>query len=336
MMRKRRLLKSVLLSLLFSTITVYSGMALALDPATVVGPEECIDCHEESYYLWQETTHYKTYEELAANIDGMGIADKMEVDDIEDVKAVCVTCHFTVTGESEDDHEVISGISCESCHGGARDWLEPHGEYPGKDASSENEEQKAARIAHAESMGLIYPQRIERIAANCLNCHTVPNEKLVNIGEHPAGSEFELVSWSQGEIRHNVYWNKGAENAESPIERRRLMYVVGRATDLQYSLLALARATGPGEYLGAMQQRVGNALAELKKIQELQNIPEVQQMINEASALALEPGQNETLKQAAANVAKQISELASQHDGAQWQPLDELLPEKYHYSEKYQ
>jgi hypothetical protein len=313
----------------------WNAPAAAPDPATVVGPDQCVDCHEDSYNIWQESTHYKTYDELSSNFDGLGIADKMGVDNIEDPAGECVSCHYTVTGAHPGKYEVIAGVSCESCHGGARDWLDTHGEYPNDDPANETAEQKQQRIAHAEAAGLLYPQRIERIAANCLSCHTVPDEKLVNVGEHPAASDFELVAWSQGEVRHNVFWNKGEKNAEDPPERKRIMYVVGRATDLQYSLLALAKATGPGKYLDAMQQRVENALAELQKIQQAQALPEIGAMLEAAQQAPLQPGSAAALEQAAAQVKSQIEAFVGAHDGKQLAALDGLLPTDYHYSKKY-
>ncbi len=43
------------------------------------------------------------------------------------------------------------------------------------------------------------------LAKTCYGCHVVPQEDLVNKGGHRAGSAFELVSWSQGEVLHNTW-----------------------------------------------------------------------------------------------------------------------------------
>lgn len=317
-------------------LLAYAVQAQAIDPAKTVGPDECVDCHSESHSIWEETTHYKTYEELAAGWDGIDIAGKMDVDDIENVDAVCVTCHFTVIAEDDGFKEVVSGISCESCHGAAKDWLELHAEYPGDGPESETPEQKQERLAASEAAGMILPRRIHAIASNCLGCHTVPNEKLVNVGEHPAGSdEFELLAWSQGEVRHNVYWNDGAENAEASPERKRMLYVVGRGTDLQFSLKALALATQEGKYFTAMKERVEKAVANLEKINEAQALPEVTAMVETAKGAKLELGNSDALNAAAESVAAELDKFAGSHDGSQLAALDPLLPTEYHYSEKY-
>ena len=58
------------------------------------------------------------------------------------------------------------------------------------------------------------PHNIYLIARQCYDCHTVPNERLVNVGGHLAGSQdFELVAWSQGMVRHNFLRTGGTTNA---------------------------------------------------------------------------------------------------------------------------
>ena len=59
------------------------------------------------------------------------------------------------------------------------------------------------------------PVNVYLLAQSCYRCHTVPDERLVNVGGHHAGSlDFELVSWSQGTVRHNFVRTDGKVNAE--------------------------------------------------------------------------------------------------------------------------
>ena len=309
--------------------------AHAIDPLSTVGPEQCLDCHSGVHSIWEESTHYKTYEELASSDKGFDIAEAMDVDDIEGIDSECVDCHFTVVGESEDDLEPIAGISCESCHGAAIDWFETHGEYPGEGPESESPAEKEARIATAEEAGMIRPERIDAIAANCLGCHTVPNEKLVNVGGHTAGSDFELVSWSQGEVRHNVFWNDGGNNAEASPERKRVLYVVGLATDLQFSLLALGKATEEGNYLTSMQQRVTNALAQLEQANSAEDLPELGSIIAAAKSAPLTAGSQDALQAAADSIGTEISKFVTSYDGSELAGIDSLIQAEYRYSDKY-
>ena len=80
---------------------------------------------------------------------------------------------------------------------------------------------------------MIRPSSLYRLAKNCYSCHVVPQEDLVNKGGHPAGSAFELVSWSQGEVRHNTWHSKGKENVPASAARKRMLYLVGLGVELE-------------------------------------------------------------------------------------------------------
>ena len=88
---------------------------------------------------------------------------------------------------------------------------------------------KAERLRKLAAAGMIGPDNVYDLANNCYGCHLVPNEKLVNVGGHKAGSDFELVAWSQGEIRHNNWYTGGKENRQATLEEKRKMYVIGTA-----------------------------------------------------------------------------------------------------------
>lgn len=314
---------------------VEAPLASAMDHSLVVGPDACVDCHSAENDVWAESTHFKTYEELSQSDRALEIAEALEIDDIESPDGTCVGCHFTLTGESADELEPIAGISCESCHGAAANWVDSHGQYPGDSAESENAEQKAERIAAAEAAGQIRPQRIHKIAANCMDCHTVPNESLVNIGGHPAGSKFELVSWLEGEVRHNLFWSNGEENVESSPERKRVVYVVGLGTDLEYSLRALAKSSSAGNFRNEMKNRVETAVAKLSAANAAQADPAMTSMLAVAQGLDLVVPDRGKLEAAASAIAKSVKKFVSTADGAELGKLDGLIPPEGHYSQKY-
>ena len=188
------------------------------------------------------------------------------------------------------------------------------------------------RYAKSVAAGLIRPSRIFDVASNCFGCHTVPNEKLVNVGGHPAGSKFELVAWSQGEMRHNVWYSK--ENAESPIQRRRLMIVIGRGLDLAFALKGVAKATQKAPYAVSMAKRVKAAKADLKKIVQLVPIPEIQKALAAAAKAKLKLNNKAALNQAAQEVENALKAFAESHDGSELAPLDSLLPAPDKYKGK--
>ena len=165
--------------------------------AMVVGAGECGECHKEEVQRWRESQHYKTFKELARRKKTKEITKALGIKRVKK-GSECVVCHFTqqiVEGNSK----VVAGISCESCHSPAKDWLDIHNDYGGKDFKKDQEtvEHKKKRKADSLKAGMIVPSDLYGLANNCYGCHLVPNEKLVNKGGHKAGSAFELVSWSQ-------------------------------------------------------------------------------------------------------------------------------------------
>ena len=182
---------------------------MAADVDNIVGADECGECHKNEVASWRATKHYKTFKALSKTKEAKAIAKKMGLKRIKR-ESDCVTCHFTqrkVAGKVK----AISGIACESCHAPAKHWLNQHSDYGGKDIKKEQETSahRKQRIAMIRKAGMINPSDLYGVANNCYECHLVPNEKLVNIGGHKAGSNFELVSWLQGEVRHNfTYSNK--------------------------------------------------------------------------------------------------------------------------------
>ena len=329
-------MRSLVMALLAGGMWLFTASATAqLDHSLVVGPDACVDCHSAENDIWAESTHFKTYEELSQSDRALEIAEALGVDDIEAPDGTCVGCHFTLTGETADEAEPIAGISCESCHGAAADWIDAHGQYPGEDAESESPAQKQQRLATAEAAGQIRPQLIHKIAANCMDCHTVPNEELVNTGGHPAGSKFELVSWLEGEVRHNLFWSNGEENKEASPERKRIVYVVGLGTDLEYSLRALAKSAAAGTYRSEMKSRVEAATVKLKAASGAVSDGSISAMLAAASGLNLAEPNAAKLKTAANAIAKVVKKFVVTADASTMGKLDGLIPEEGHYSQKY-
>ena len=213
-----------------------------------------------------------------------------------------------------------------------------HGEYVSGDAESESADEKAERKNTAKEAGQIRPEQINLIAANCLSCHTVPNEELVNIGGHTAGSDFELVSWSQGEVRHNLFWNNGEDNAEATPERKRVVFVVGYATDLEFSLRALGKSTETGKYREAMADRVKKMVANLTAINEKLNSTDLSSALAAASEIdvAAEPDQGK-IDGVADKIQSAIQAFTETNNGEALSAIDDMLPDdEGRYSEKYQ
>ena len=239
---------------------IFSGMTILLcstalaqtpkthyDPKSVTGAGECARCHTIEALAWNKSHHYKTFKNLPVSPEAEAIADKLDIFDITE-EAACLQCHFTLKDEG-GGAKAISGISCELCHGAGKDWVNIHndlGEYK-DDPSKEPAEHKKARLEKSFAAGMNPLTGFYDFVSSCYKCHTVPNEELVNVGGHKAGSDFEFIAWSQGEVRHNFLKDE-VVNATRPREHLQLLYVVGRALDLEYGLRGLAKATSDDVY----------------------------------------------------------------------------------------
>lgn len=302
-----------------------------LQHSKVVGANECIECHESEIKAWQGSQHYAN-KDLHKSEKALEIARNMGITSAAAIQksGLCTQCHFTVQKIGSGPAKVIDGVSCESCHGGALDWIDVHNTGDRRDAD-DTPEKRAKRVAEATAAGMIPPTDFQAIAANCYSCHIITNEELVNKGGHPARSpEFELVAWMSGEVRHNFFDSKGETNAETPKERKRMLYIAGIALQLEYSLRGLARAKEKEEYgksmgrncqssrtqFNAIVEALGDdAPAELKTIHETVNVDGLLKFFN------VDP-----LTAAADTVAEQLDAFAKNHDGSALGAIDSMLP----------
>lgn len=311
---------------------IAEAQELHLDPAKVMGPDACGECHKSSVEAWKGSHHFSTFKTLPREKKARAIADKMGLKRIKS-GSECLSCHFTsaaVNGKTKP----IAGITCESCHGAGRDWIKVHSDFGGKGVKAENETaaHKAERYKKSEAAGMIRPGSLYQVANNCFGCHTVPNEKLVNVGGHAAGSKIELVAWSQGEVRHNVWYSK--ENNVSPIERLRMIYLVGRALDLEFALRGVAKATKKADYAVKMAKRAKKARKRIKAIAKLVDAPELMAMYSAAKSAKLKLNNEAKLTAAADEVARHAQALASKYDGSTFGGLDKVLPAAKKYKGK--
>lgn len=333
--RTGRFATALLVSVLLSpTLAPEVAAAGAPDPAKVIGPDECGECHKAEIAIWREASHAKTLLDMPREDDARTIADKMEIRRIRDDN-LCAECHFTqkmVDGAKE----VVAGVSCEACHGPAQDWNRIHSDFGGKDVTAETEtpEHRSERWAAASAAGMVHHTDLYTLASQCFGCHTVAEEKLVNQGGHPDGSEFELVAWSQGEIRHNVWFSEDKKNREAPLEQKRVMFVLGKALDLEHALRGVAAATEKDKYAVGMAKRAQAAALDIQKLAETVSAPEVAEMLEIVKSVKLSLGNSEPLKAAADRVADAARRFMDSHDGSGLAAIDPLLPQPDKYKGK--
>jgi hypothetical protein len=298
---------------------------IASDPAKIVGPNSCAECHKEEAEAWQASHHFKTFREMPRRKEANEIAEKMGVQRIRS-ESMCLTCHYTMQ-EKESKKQPIAGISCESCHGAGEDWIKVHSGYSGKTEKTETKAEGEARLKLADSKGMIRPSSLYQLAKNCYSCHVVPQEDLVNKGGHPAGSAFELVAWSQGEVRHNTWHSKGKENVQATAARKRMLYLVGLGVELETGIRAVSRATARRLYAFEMAKRVDRARKQLAvAAKAAPDVPEIAKMVEFAYSAGLKLNNESFLTAAADGVSKLLVSITEKYDGSTMAGLDTLIP----------
>jgi len=318
-------------------------IAQDIDPNKVVGHKACAECHQSEIAAWEKSAHATQSWSLLEKGEAQKIAERLDVGDATSDQR-CTTCHGT---QQKGDN--LKAVSCESCHGaagGESGWLEVHNFFGAdldpKDRTSrekETEEDYHKRLADCDRLGMRRSDNLYALAKNCIECHTVPNETLVNEGQHPTETKaFEVVEFSQGEVRHNFQLNQ-AENAAAPTlwtdarfatddrsaaGRRSLMYVVGQLAACEVSLRSRATATGRGKFLTATNKRILDIKGNLEDIHEEAAIKEVQEVLD-----ALEPLKRSLLRKVtdqdpttygnlAELVAQAGQQVASSYSGNDW------------------
>lgn len=296
------------------------------DPSIVVGHDTCTKCHDSELKQWMQTPHYRTFDTLHRTPEAKDIAKRMGLKSIKR-NDTCVTCHYT-RQEQGARVRVVAGVSCESCHGGAKGWLNMHADYGGPSVTRATEtlDHRAWRRGASIAAGMNNPSNVYLMARQCLSCHTVPDERLVNVGGHKAGTEeFELVAWSQGSIRHNFVSSGGMTNQVSPTERLRVMYVVGVMADLEASLLATSKATTAEKFGATSATRAAAMKQRLWEVQRKLNHPLIAKALTALADLEIKLGNEVAIADAAGQVGQAAFEFADV-DGAELSAIDGMLP----------
>ena len=278
-------LNRVLAAVVFVTFAVaFGGLSASAEPF-YQGPGKCGECHKGANAVWAKSEHGTSFKEIhkkpsvKAIITAAGGTTNMRRND------VCTACHFTMVTTKPGAPPVSQmGTSCESCHGPSSDWLSIH------NASGD----KAARDAKAIKAGMIMPHMLYDIATNCLSCHGAARDgvnpetyaKLIDAGHAPA-SNFELVRYSQGTVRHRFYPPNINQNKEmTPAELAR-MFITGHAA----ALVMTAEVAGKGKnakYEGTIKQLDTAARAALEAVKG--QVPEAATLLatpNDANARKL-------------------------------------------------
>ncbi|MGD2067370.1 MAG: multiheme c-type cytochrome [Gemmatimonadota bacterium] len=306
---------------------------LRIDPERIVLSERdnrvpCGECHEAEYEVWVETPHATGFETMHRTESARSILRALGLRVTKRQESLCMRCHYTVKAP---ELQAIAGVSCESCHGPARDWIDIHNDWgPGVEhPDQEDPQHRAQRVEAATDAGMLRPSGdLYAVAANCFECHTVPFEELVNEGGHKAGSgSFDLVEWSE-RIRHNFVhrqWGGEGGNREPSQERKRAMLLVDRILKYEFGLRGVAVATVEGSYQKAMERRTTGAYEELDAIARIVELPELVDIVEIGADLDLVPGNEEALTAAADRIREVARAFTPGVESMDLAALDPLL-----------
>ena len=304
----------------------------APDPEKVVGVDTCAKCHTDEVRVWRQTPHSLTFDRLHRSAEAKQIAKRLGLRSVKRNDA-CTNCHYTSTLKGSKPR-VVAGVTCESCHGGAKDWVDKHYDYGGPNvtAQSETPEHRQQRIQTSIDNGMNNPNNIYLIARQCLACHSTPSEQIVNVGGHVPGSlDFNLVSWSQGIVRHNFRRSGNNTNVFSSPERLRVMYLVGMMADLEASLRAVSKATADSTYARSAAGRAARAKGKLWEAQRILKHPILGQALNAVASIELTLDNGAELEKAAKQVGEVALRFSSSENGASLAAIDSMLPPRSAY-----
>lgn len=213
-----------------------SGIARGVDaPASLLGASSCAStsCHggggtpKNQYVVWSvKDFHSQRPPATLATARSKQIADALAIQD-PTLDSRCTTCHAPLQAVPENQRgencRVSEGISCESCHGAAGNWIRSH---------------TRRDYTHADRVqtGLRDLQNLYVRANTCVACHQVVSPALLKAG-HPE-LIFELDGQSIAEPKH---WRAEKHGNGAQV------WLIGQAVALRELSWQLANATAPTE-----------------------------------------------------------------------------------------
>lgn len=160
--------------------------------------------------IWQDKDpHNRAFKSLT-NDKGKKIAAAMKIDNAT-TSAKCTVCHAMDAPKKGEKFKDIAkeGVGCESCHGPAEKWKEPH------QKKCWTKDQRAAGGAKGlwANHGLFDTTDLVNRATMCVSCHMQIDKELLDAG-HPA-LEFEMYSYNNYKFleKYQIHWSDPATPA---------------------------------------------------------------------------------------------------------------------------
>lgn len=327
--RGSRLFPAALLAVLL--LPGAAAAVLLPRPEKVGGPESCAECHIQEIEVWKLSAHFRSFHELHRKPEAAAIQDKLGLGSMKQEQS-CMGCHY-LSRPVEQKLTATSGVSCESCHGAGQDWAQTHGDYgQGRTKATESAEHRLARVTQAVNAGMILANNLYALGAACYDCHVMNDEKIVNVGGHsPASPGFNLLTWSQGEVRHTILHTDNTANPAAAPPHRRRLFVLGVILEVEFGFRAVARATERANFGQTLARQTDAARKLLEKIQALAPTPELAAIVATASATRLRLNNAAELTAAAEKISGLGRAFAATVTGEQLAGMDALVPDATQY-----
>lgn len=225
--------------------SVTLGLALGADPAKYTGPGSCAApaCHgavqprsttnvlQNEYSTWVVQDKHSRAFAVLSNPTSIRIAKILGLSSAATAPR-CLACH-SLNPEANDrarTFDTSDGVSCESCHGPASNWLGPH---------------TTKEWTHQQSVdaGMKDLRDLTKRSEQCLTCHLGTADKKVDHELIAAGHPdlyFELASFSAVMPKH---WQRKKEDDQWQDVRE---LAVGQSVQLRERLARLQRNATSG------------------------------------------------------------------------------------------
>lgn len=190
----------VLLAGLFASLATFAAPLPWEAPEKHLGAATCAgsNCHgatrpfkdaivmQDEYFVWQRKDAHANAYKLLLGADGKRIARNMGIGPAHKAKE-CLVCHADYVPKSKQGkrYSVADGVSCETCHGGAEQYLGPH----------------VSGNSHQDNLNQgLYPTEDPQARAElCLSCHYGSEDKpidhrIMGAGHPPLSFELDTFT----------------------------------------------------------------------------------------------------------------------------------------------
>ena len=180
-MSARFLCRLLLLGLLPLLLAAKSD-GKVMDPNQILGVENCAECHEKENEVWAKTKHATGLKEISRHKKSKALKKLLGTKRVTREEN-CVRCHFTNAYISKKRTlpgakpakprlKTIEAVSCESCHGEAKEWGPVHGDYGGKKITKkmETDEHRQQRLEKMKAFEIVGRNHLYAMTKRCLSC----------------------------------------------------------------------------------------------------------------------------------------------------------------------